>query len=85
MAIRFDESGGNPPAGEMQFALKISTTGNPGDAITIRKSYTPVASGSRTGETGTASNHAFYLSLTESDIPSETYRGTISYLIRRGQ
>ncbi len=83
--MRLDESGGNPPPGEMQFALKISTTGNLGDAITIRKSYSPIGNGSRTGEGGVTSSHAFYLSLTESAIPSETYSGAISYLIGRRQ
>ena len=79
--IYLDETGGNPPAGEMQFALKMSTAGNLSDAITIRKSYTPIGNGTQTGEGGVASTNTFYLSLTESDIPAETYSGTISYLI----
>jgi len=65
----------------MQFALKMSTAGNLSDAITIRKSYTPIGNGTQTGEGGVASTNTFYLSLTESDIPAETYSGTISYLI----
>lgn len=81
--VYLDETGGNPPAGEMQFALKMSTTGNLGDAIIIRKSYTLVSNGNRTGEGGITSAHAFYLSLTESDLPFETYSGNISYLITR--
>jgi|GEM_PF-5710196 len=76
--VYLDESGGNPPAGELQFALRA---GNPGNAITIRKEYTRLHQGTQTAETGVTSNNAFWLSLSQSDFPSETYSGTIYYRI----
>ncbi len=76
-----DETGGNPPAGENQFALKVSTTGGLDNAITIRKEYVFLDEGTRTGEQGTIKTNTFWLSLSESDIPSGTYSGTIYYRI----
>jgi len=76
-----DETGGNPPAGENQFALKVSTTGNLDNAITVRKDYTLLDEGTRTEEGGRIKINTFWLSLCESDIPSGTYSGTIYYRI----
>lgn len=76
-----DETGGNPPAGENQFALKVSASGGLSNAITIRKEYVLLDEGTRTGEGGRVQINSFWLSLSQSDIPSGTYSGTVYYRI----
>jgi hypothetical protein len=81
--VALDESGGDPPSADGEFALMGNDINDLGSAVIVQTSYNAIdASGTITDETGdTVITNTLWLSLSATGILPETYSGSIYYQI----
>jgi hypothetical protein len=81
--VTLDETGGNPPSADSQFALQGNDINDLVSAITVQTTYNSIDNtGTQTGEAGDDVNtNTLWLSLSAAGIQPDTYSGSIYYQI----
>jgi len=81
--VTLDETGGNPPAADSQFALKGNDINELASAVTVQTTYNSIDdSGDITPEGGDdVATNTLWLSLSAAGIAPDTYSGSIYYQI----